>query len=124
MRVTYDKEADVLRVNNGQRIGDTSGLARGPDLAVDVATFDGHDVVGFILLRASAYLVSDEGYDAEQDVLTLGDSTDDPAFVTENGDLVAYWKVCEADPNGPFEPVGLAVRHASVHLRDVLAALE
>ena len=125
MRVSYDSEADVLHMNNGQTIVDTATLAYGPDdLAVDLATSGGHDVVGCTLLGALAYLPLGRGYDAEQDVLTIGDSTDDPAFVTENGDLVAYWQVSEADPDGPFDPIGLAVRRASVYLRDVLAALE
>ena len=125
MRVTYDKEVDVLRMNIGQTEMDTATLAYGPDdLAVDVATIGGNDVVGFTLLGALAYLPLDKGYDAEQDVLTIGDSTDDPVFVTENGDLVAYWQVSKADPKGPFDPIGLSVRNASVHLRDVIAALE
>ena len=124
MRAAYDKEADVLRVNIEQAIADTATLVYGPDLAVDVATEDGHDVVGFILSGATAYLPLDRGYDAEQDVLTIGDSTDDPGFVTENGDLMAYWQVSDTDPTGPFDPIGLAVRRASVHLRDVIATFD
>ena len=123
MRVIYDEEDDVLQVNTGQAIVGTATLAYGPDLAVDVATEGGQDVVGFILLGAMAYLPFGRGYDAERDVLTIGDSTDDLVFVTENGDLVAYWQVSKVDPKGSLEPIGLSVRNASVHLRDVIATL-
>ena len=123
MWVIYDKEADVLRMGSGQPIKDTSGLLRGPDAAVDMATDGGCDVVGFILTGASAYLPLGLGYDPERDVLTIGETTDDPDLVTENGDFVGYWEVYVAEPGGVRLPVGVAVRRASMYLKKVLSEL-
>ena len=123
MRVVYDKEADVLRIINGQPAADTASFLRGPDAAVDLATFDGHDIVGIIIIGASAYLPLGLGYDAGSDILTIGESTNDPAFMTENGDFVGYWEMDEAEPDGFRHPVGVAIRRASAHLAKVISAL-
>ena len=121
MWVIYDKEADVLRMGTGQGgvVMDTS--SNQPGLAVGVATECGYDVVDFELLGASVYLPLGRGYDAERDILTIGDSTDDPELVTEGGDLVAFWKVDEMDPDGFLVLVGLDIRHASRYLKRVLS---
>jgi uncharacterized protein YuzE len=123
MRVIYDKEADVLRIIGEQPVADTASLLRGPDAAVDTATFGGYDVIGLIVIGASAYLPLGRGYDADRDILTIGETTDDPALVTENGDFVGYWEVCELGPDGLRDPIGVALRDASKHLAPVITSL-
>ena len=123
MQATYDAESNVLRVWNGQPIADTASLLRGPDAAVHLGTQGGHDVVGFLVVGASAHLRFEVGYDATSDVLTIGDTVDDPLLTTENGDLLGYWEVDEQEPDGFRDPVGVAIRHASKHLAPAIAAL-
>ena len=123
MRATYDQENDVLRVLDGQPIVVTASFVRGPDAALHMATKNGYDVVGFIVIGASPYLPLGLGYDAESDTLTIGETTDDPALITENGDLVGYWELDPVEPDGFQDPIGVALRHASVHLAEVVAAL-
>lgn len=123
MQATYDAEVDVLRVWNGQEIADTASLLRGPDAAVHLGTLEGHDVVGFLVIGASAYLPFGLGYDADNDILTIGEVPDDPTLTTENGDLVGYWEVDEQEPDGFRDPIGLAIRRASKHLAPALASL-
>ena len=38
------------------------------------------------------------------------------SVVTENGDIVGYWKRDAVDPDCFMEPVGMAIRRASQHL--------
>ena len=123
MRVIYDKEADVLRMITGHPIADTASFLRGPDVAVDLSTKNGHDVVGLTVIGASAYIPLAKGYDAEEDTLTIGETTSDPALVTDSGDFIGYWNVC-IDEFGDFmDPVGVLIRDASKHLSPVIGGL-
>ena len=116
--VTYDEKVDVLRVTSDQ-VGKTSaGLLRGPDAAVDLASEDGYDVVGLEVIGASALFPPAQGYDAKTDILTIGEINDDPQLTTENGDFVGYWEA--AEPGEIRDPIGVALRHASKHLADLL----
>ena len=121
--VTAGPADDVLRIRNGQQIADTAGFLRGPDVAVHLGTMKGHDVVGLVVIGASAYLPLALGYDAESDVLTIGETTEARALMTENDDFVGYWQVDEEDPDGFRHPIAVAIRRASVHLAKVVAAL-
>ena len=123
MQVTYDMVDDVLRVWNGQKAADGSSLLREFGTAVYLGTVDGHDVVGFEVIGASAYLPFGLGYDAESDTLTVGETTDDPDLVTENGDFIGYWEVDVLEPDRFRDPIGVAIRRVSEHLAPVLAAL-
>ena len=121
--VRYDNEIDALRVAT-DRVGATSSsLWHNSDIVVDLVTEDGHDIVGLGVMCASLYLpLGKKGYDADTDTLLMGDSTSDPALITENGDFIGYWKVFEGDPDGFRAPVGVAIKNASVHLAEVVAA--
>ena len=123
MQVTYDAVDDVLRVWNGQKAADGSSLLREFGTAVYLGTVDGHDVVGFEVMGATAYLPFERGYDAASDTLTIGEMTDDPDLVTENGDFIGYWEVDEQTPDGFRDPIGVAIRRASVHLAPAIGAL-
>ena len=121
MQVMYDKEADVLRVIDGRPVADTASLLRGPDAVVDMATFNGHDVIGFTVIGASAYLPLGLGYDSKMDILTIGETTNDPTMITENGDFVGYWEVGPEEPGRFLDPIGVALRQASKHLEPMIA---
>ena len=116
--VTYDKKVDVLRVTSDQAGKTSAGLLRGPDAAVDLATADGYDVVGLEVIGASALFSPGQGYDAKTDTLIIGETSDDPHLTTENGDFVGYWEA--ASPGEVRDPIGVALRHASRHLAELI----
>ena len=123
MLIHYDDEVDVLDI----RMHDLGGvvcasLLDDPSIAVSLATEDGHDIEGLIVMGASAYLDLDRGYDADTDTLVIGRMTCNPSLITENGDIVAYWQVDEDDPDGFRDAIGVAIRRASVHLAEAIAA--
>ena len=121
--VHYDGEVDALRVTTDVGGATSASLSYNSDIVVDLATEDGYDIVGLGVLCASLYLpLGKKGYDAETDTLLMGDSTSDPALITENDDFIGYWKVFEGDLNGFRDPVGVAVKNASAHLAEVMAA--
>ena len=124
MRVSYDREANVLHLTDGAPAATGASLLDDPGIVIELATGEGHDIVGLIVIGASAYLpLGDNGYDAKTDTLVLGAKTDDPALITENGDFVGYWQVDELAPEGFRDPVGVAIRRASTHLAAACAAL-
>ena len=122
MRVNYDREANVLRMTNGAPVATAASLLDDPDVAVELATVDGHDIVGLIVIGASSYLPLGSGYDAKTDTFLLGEKTDDPSLVTECGDFIGYWQVDELEPEGFWDPVGVTIRRASVHLANASSA--
>jgi hypothetical protein len=121
MRIRYYQDADVLRVTTDQTPADGASLLYEADIAVELATEDGHDIVGLIVMGASAYLPLGLGYDADADTLLFGTATSDPAMITENGDIVGYWQVDDEEPDSFRDPIGVAIRKASKHLAEVLS---
>ena len=124
MRVRYDQEVDILSVMMDTPEAICASLLDGPDIAVSLATEDGHDIVGLEVLGASAFIpLGKLGYDAETDILTMGRTTHDPELITKNGDIIGYWQVDEEDPDGFRDPIGVAIKRVSVHLETVSAEL-
>ena len=124
MRVRYDHEFDVLSIMTDTPEAICASLLDGPHIAVSLATEDGHDVVGVEIMGASAYLpLGNSGYDAETDTLTMGRTADDPELVTRNCDLIGYWQVDECDADGFRDPIGVAIKRASVHLASASAKM-
>ena len=120
MRIRYSREDDYLRLITQTPSAVSASLLDDPGVALDLATEDGHEIVGVEVLGISAYLpLGNRGYDAEADILTMGKTATDPELITENGDLVAYWHVDEYEPDGYRDPIGVAIRRASVHLAKV-----
>ncbi len=118
LRLLYDKDVDVLRVVTGEEGETSSSLVDLLEVVVDLADDEGRHVVGLEVLGASSYLpLGRRGYDAETDTLTLGATMSDPAHVTENGDLVTYWR--ELPPDPVMDPIGVTIRRASKHLNGV-----
>ncbi len=121
MRVSYDKEANVLHVTTEAPKAAAASLLDYPGIAVELLTWDSHEIVGLIIMGASAYLPLGLGYDSETDTLIIGTKTGDPALITETGDFVGYWQVDEDNPDGVRDPIGVGLKHVSKHLVDVLA---
>ena len=122
MRVRYDPEVDALRITT-DTLGVVSSSLWDPEydsVVVDFATEDGCEIVGLDVMWASTYLpLGKKGYDPGADTLLMGRSTCDPELITENGDLIGYWRVDEYDPSGFRDPIGVVIRRASVHLAKV-----
>ena len=125
MKVSYYHIDDLLYIDTGTPDVVSASLLDAPGIVVHLATEDGYDIVGFTVMGASAYLpLGNGGYDAETDTLLMGKSTTDPKYITENGDIIGYWQLDEYDPSDGYQhPIGVALRHASVHLAKVSAEL-
>ena len=115
MLVSYDQQANVLRVTTDTPAATAASLLDDPGIAVELATADGHDIVGIIIMGASAYIPFGKAYSAETDTLLLGRKTGDPKLTTESGDIVGYWEVDEDDPDEFRDPIGIAIKQASKH---------
>ncbi len=123
MKTNYDSEADVLSLSTDVRPATSASLLDDPDIVVDLAESDGHDIVGLMVMWASAYLPLKKGYDPKGDTLLLGTKTDSPDLITENSDFVGYWRAYEGEPDGFMDPVGVLIRDASKHLAPVITSL-
>ena len=115
MLVSYDQQANVLRVTTDTPAVTAASLLDDPGVAVELATEDGQEIVGLIVMGASAYIPFGKAYNAESDTLLIGRTTGDPKLTTENGDIVGYWEVDNDDPGGFRDPIGIAIRQASKH---------
>ena len=118
MIVSYDKESDILYVAIGERYHvqeleyDSSVLVL---LVGDDPEFP-CNLAGIEISGAShVWPIGDKGYDAENDVLTLGTTADAPELVTENGDIIGHWGEDPYDPKDCV-PIGVSLRRASRHL--------
>ena len=121
--VHYDSEVDALRITTDSGGATSSSLWYNSDIVVDLATEDGHDIVGLGVLCASLYLpLGKRGYDANTDILLFGRTTCNPSLITENGDIIGYWQLGDDDPDGFRDPIGVAIKNASVHLAEAVAA--
>ena len=121
MQVSYDKEGNVLHVTTEAPKATAASLLDDPGIAVELVAWNGHEIVGVIVMGASVYIPLGLGYDSETDTLIMGTKTSDPALVTETGDFVGYWQVDEENPDGARDPIGVALKCASKHLAEVLA---
>ena len=119
MKANYDVEADVLSLTTGVPPATSASLLDDPDVVVDLAESDGHDIVGLVVMWASAYLPLKKGYDSETDTLLIGVKNDSPSLITENDDFVGYWQADEDEPDSFMDPVGVMIRNASKHLAPV-----
>ena len=114
MKVDYDRDDDVLHVTTESWAVTSASLLDDPNVVVELATTNGHDVVGLLVIWASSYVRS--GHDAETDTLRMGKTTHAPDLITRNGDIVVYWRVNEDDPDGFQDPIGVTIERASVYL--------
>ena len=120
MRTIYSPEDDYLRLVTQMPSAVSASLLDDPGIVLDLSTEHGHEVVGVEILGISTYVpLGKNGYDADTDTLTMGRTTIDPELITQNGDLIGYWHADKHDPGGYRDPIGVAIRRASVHLAKV-----
>lgn len=135
LKVDYFPEDDILRVSTGQEALDGATLLADVGVEVDLGTYGGHDIVGFSVISACAYVGAYfspakikksqrtgkvnpcVSYDEETDTLTLGDPANNPLFRTsDGGGIVGHWKPDEADDSGYWDLIGVSLKEASRHL--------
>ena len=119
MRVRYDHEVDTLRITTGtpEAISESLWDTEHHDIVVDLAAEDSCDIVGLDIMWASVYLpLGKKGYDPESDTLLMGRESSEPELITKNGDIVGYWQMDGDNPDGVPNPIGVAIKRASVHL--------
>ena len=123
MEVNYYPDDDVLLIiKSGD--GRSGGTLR-DDFGViftfedvgneNITRVDIHDVSHLLPLDA------DRGYDADTDILTMGDKPDADYRVVDNDDFVGYWQEC--DGGRYWDIVAVDLRRASEHLAPVIAEL-
>ncbi len=115
MSLSYNKEDDILSITTKTPAATSAALLYDGGIAVDLATEDGYEVVGVVVMGASLYIQFGKGYDPETDILLMVRKTNDPAFITENWDFVGYWQADKIDPTAFQDPIGVAIKQASKH---------
>ena len=120
MRLSYDQQANVLRVTTDTPAATAASLLDDAGIAVELATPDGYDIVGLIVMAASAYIPLDRGYNAENDTLLMGKKTNVPKFITQNGDITGHWQADEEYPNDIWDPIGVVITQASKHFANIV----
>ena len=110
----YDSEFEMLAMWTGEKeLTGASGLY---GLVFFVGAEDTRAIVGFELLAgAKAYLEMKEGYDADNDTLSIGEWAEDPAWRGVNGDLIASWR----EVGGIPEPIGVILLNAKANMANV-----
>ena len=121
MKANYDPEVDVLSIAMDLQPETSASLLDYPDIVVDLAESNGHEIVGLTVMGASMYLPLNKGYDPIADTLLLGAKADSPELSIESGPFIGYWQVYEDEPDSFMDPVGVLIRDASKHLGSVLA---
>ena len=123
MRVDYDDEFDILRVDAARR-AISYPLLHDDDVVVHLAAEDGKQIVGVEIWAALRYLpLGKDGYDANTDTLTMGRTTSNLKFIAECGDFTGYWEPDVNYPDEHPEAIGVALKRASVHLAEVSARI-
>ena len=119
LKVLYDREVNALNIITDETEKEETCIPLRDEgsVVLGVAYGDLRHIVSIEALGASAWLpLGKRDYDAETDTLTIGLASGDEVLVTENGDIVGYWVPDELDPSEFMDPIGVALRNASVHL--------
>lgn len=123
MEFKYDQENNILYTVSDCRICDSYYLADTADVVVLAGSDAGRDVAGLVVMAAAYHLSLEGGYDSQTDTFLFGRVANDPVMITKTGDFVGYWQPDKDEPNGFWEPVGVAIRQASKHLGALLDVL-
>ena len=119
MKANYDVEADVLSLTTGIEPATSASLLDDPDIVVDLAEADGHDIVGLAVMWASAYLTLKKGYDLKQIRCSWAQRTPSPTSLRSTETLSGIGRCDEDEPDSFMDPVGVLIRNASKHLAQV-----
>ena len=119
LKVTFDQDVNALNILTDETEKEDTCIPLRDEGSVVLGVVHGamRHIVSIEALDASAWLpLGKRDYDAENDTLTICLSSGDEVLVTENGDIVGYWVPDEMDPSEFMDPIGVALRNASVHL--------
>ena len=119
LKVLYDREVNALNILTDETEKEETCIPLRDEgsVVLGVAYGDMRHIVSIEALGTSAWLpLGKRDYNAETDTLTIGLSSGDEVLVTENGDIAGYWVPDEMDPSEFMDPIGVALRNASVHL--------
>ena len=115
---------DAIVLDSGKdRDAGSIDLECNPHVVIDLHPDDGKEPVSLEVLWISDYLPleTNEGYCAETDTLTIGGELETATLVSENGDLVLYWRPDREYPD-ELTAIAIDIRNASKHLAPAIAA--
>ena len=123
LEVKYDPESDAVLLMSGKRITATVDLESTAFVMIDLADRVSYEPVTLDLLNVSGHLPLDENerYHKETDTLTFGEDAETATLITENGDLVAYWRPNEYDPKRLWA-IAVDLRNASKYLSSKMSS--
>ena len=122
--VKYSPEDDIVLLGTSER-GDGCYDVEGHSwTAVTLPLVGGYKPVALEIMFASSImpLETNCGYCPDTDTLVIGDSKDAATLAEGNGDLTAYWRPEDYDPE-EMSLVAVSLRNASKHLAPVIANL-
>ena len=123
MQAHYDPAVDVLRLTTGEPVAVSEELVE-HSVVLELGSESGNDIIGLIVMGASAYFPFGNTYDQQHDILTFGEPAGAAVTAKDSGEFVGYWQPDEYYPDEVLVPVGVAVKRASQHLADVLPDIE
>ena len=119
----YDPEIDAISWHYGQPTGGGYEVAENWSIIFHVPEDESRCAVELEVIGISAWLpLGKRAYCKETDTLTFGNGTETATVIAENGDLIAYWRPDEYDPDD-LTPIAVDLRNASKHLAPVIEAM-
>ena len=119
----YDPEIDAVSLHYGQPTCGGYEVTENWSIILHVPEDESRCAAELEVIAISAWLpLGKRGYCAETDTLTFGRGAETATIVAENGDLIAYWRPDEYDPDD-LVAIAVDLRNASKHLAPVIAAM-
>ena len=117
LQVNYDPEVDAMFLISGKGGTVTVDLESTTFVIIDLTDRVSYEPANLELLSVSGHLPLEENkrYTKETDTLTFGEDAETATLITENGDLVAYWRPNEYDPKRLWA-IAVDLRNASKYL--------
>lgn len=119
----YDPEIDAVSLHYDQPTYGGYEVAENWSIILHVPEDESHRAAELEVIGIRAWLpLGKRGYCKDTDTLTFGYGSENATVIAENGDLIAYWRPDEYDPND-LTPIAVDLRNASKHLVPVIEAM-
>ena len=119
----YDPEIDAISLHYSQPTCGGYEVAENWSIILHVPEKESRCAAELEVIGISSWLpLGKRDYCEETDTLTIGRGADTATVIAENGDLVAYWRPDEYDPDD-LTPIAVDLRNASKHLAPVIEAM-
>ena len=123
LKAHYDPDIDAISLYYDQPTCGGYEVAEDWSIILHVPEDESRCAAELEVFTISAWLpLGKRDYCEETDTLTIGHGTETATVVAENGDLVAYWRPDEYDPDD-LTPIAVDLRNASKHLAPVIEAM-